>query len=311
MNSANESLLAGLARMISIRTHGTGDFGTPVEGLTFFRREAPTKPVMCMIEPSIVLVVRGVKQMWVGGKAYRYDTSDFLLTSLDLPADSEVLTASHDEPCIGLSLKLDLRAVAELIAQGELLPRRSRGITPGVGIGTATAEILRPFGRLLDLLDEPDAIPVLAPLIQREIHYRLLMSDQAFRLRQIASIDSQGHRVARAIDWLKKNYSAPLRVEDLAARVQMSAASFHQHFRQLTAMSPLQYQKWLRLNEARRLMMNEYLDASSACYRVGYESPSQFSREYSRHFGLPPKKDIAALREINPSAAATRLPLRK
>lgn len=300
----NEALLGSMVQTIAARTNGTGDFDTQIDGLTFFRREDPTKPAMCMIEPSIVLVARGVKQMWIGGKNYRYDTSNFLLTSLDLPVDSEVLTASHDEPCIGLTMKLNMRTIAELISQGELPPHRARGVSPGIGIGTASESILRSFGRLMDLLDEPEAIPVLAPLAQREIHFRLLLSDQATRLRQIASVDSQGHRVARAIDWLKKNYSAPLRVEELAAQVQMSTPTFHQHFRQLTSMSPLQYQKWLRLNEARRLMLNEHLDVSSASYQVGYESPSQFSREYSRVFGMPPKKDITKLRETHMSGAS-------
>lgn len=167
-----------------------------------------------------------------------------------MPANSEVITASRQEPCLGLTLKLDLRIVAELSAQGCLPPRRDRGVSLSVGIGTATSAILRPFGRLLELLEEPEAIPVLAPLLQREIHFRLLMSDQATRLRQIASIDSQGHRIARAISWLKLHYAAPLRVEGLATRVQMSTPTFNQHFRKLTSMSPLQYQKWIRLNEA-------------------------------------------------------------
>ncbi len=151
--------------------------------------------------------------------------------------------------------------------------------------------------RLLALLDEPDAIPTLAPMFQREIHYRLLTSDQASRLRQIASVDSQGYKIAKAIDWIKLNYASPLRVEYLAACAQMSTPTFHHHFRQLTAMSPLQYQKWLRLHEAKRLMLNEHLDAADAAFQVGYESPSQFSREYSRLFGAPPKRDIAALRD--------------
>ena len=158
------------------------------------------------------------------------------------------------------------------------------------------ATLLAPFDRLLALLDEPAAIPVLAPLIEREIHYRLLLSDQAARLWQIASVGSQSHRIAKAIDWLKTNYARPLRVDELAAHVQMSLSSLHHHFRQLTAMSPLQYQKWLRLNEARRLMLNERHDAASAAFMVGYESPSQFSREYGRLFGAPPKRDIEGLR---------------
>ncbi|MBT2336413.1 AraC family transcriptional regulator [Variovorax paradoxus] len=288
---------AAMAQIIGARTPGAGDYETPIAGLGFFRRESPAPPAVCMIEPSIVLLAQGAKQMWVGGEAYPYDTSRFLITSLDVPANSEVRVASPQQPCLGLVLKLDVRVLAELIAQGSLPPHRDRPVGVGVGIGAATPALLAPFGRLLELLDEPEAIPVLAPLIHREIHYRLLMSDQASRLRQIASVDGQGHRIARAIDWLKLNYASPLRIDELAARVQMSTPTFHHHFRQLTAMSPLQYQKWLRLNEAKRLMLNEHFDAASAAFKVGYESPSQFSREYSRLFGAPPKRDIEVLRE--------------
>lgn len=159
-----------------------------------------------------------------------------------------------------------------------------------------TPHLIEAFGRLIDLLDEPDAIPVLAPLIQREIHYRLLLSDQAALLWQITAAGSHSQRVAKAIDWLKANYASPLRIDDLASRVQMSTSSLHHHFRKLTAMSPLQYQKWMRLNEAKRLMLNEAMDATSAAFHVGYESPSQFNREYSRTFGQAPKRDIVALR---------------
>ncbi|WP_241802259.1 AraC family transcriptional regulator, partial [Pseudomonas corrugata] len=161
--------------VIDARTSGPGDFDTPISGLTFFRREAPAASVLCMVEPSVVLVARGAKQLWVGGDSYTYDPSRFLLTSLDLPANSEVVIASAESPCIGLTLKLDLRVVAELIAQGSLPPHRSRPVGASVGIGQTTADILRPFNRLLSLLDEPEAIPALAPLIQREIHYRLLV----------------------------------------------------------------------------------------------------------------------------------------
>jgi AraC-like DNA-binding protein len=287
-----------MAQSIGQRTLGKVDCPTLMSNLTFFRRDAPAPPAICLVEPSIVLVVQGEKQMLVGGEAFPYDMDRFLITSLDLPANSQVVTASPDMPCLGLTLKLDLRTMAELIAQGGLpLPvERSSDRGIGIGLGTVTPTLLDPIKRLLDLLDEPDAIPVLAPLIEREIHYRLLMSDQAVRLWQIASVGSQGHRVARAIDWLKVHYRTTLRIDDLAAYVQMSASSLHHHFRQLTAMSPLQYQKWLRLNEARRLMLNEGLDAASAAFEVGYESPSQFSREYGRLFGAPPKRDIDSLR---------------
>lgn len=285
-----------LAKIISARTTGTGDYETPIPNLTFFRRNTVTPPAICMVEPCVVLVAQGAKQLWMGGEAHRYDISRFLITSLDVPARSEVTVASPDKPCLGLTLKLDLRVLAEMIAHGGLSPPQKRSGGMSIGIGRVTPAILTAFRRLLELLDEADAIPVLAPLIQREIHYRLLKGDQAAKLRQIASVDGRGHRIAKAIDWLKLNYTAPLRVEQLADRVHMSTPTFHQHFRQLTAMSPLQYQKWLRLNEAKRLMLAEHLDAANAAFKVGYESPSQFSREYSRLFGAPPKRDVAGLR---------------
>ena len=291
-----DALREAMVDCIGRRTAGNADSPTPIPNLSFFRREMPMPPTICLVAAGVVLVVQGEKQMLVGGEAYPYDIHRFLITSLDLPANSQIVSASPEKPCLGLVLKLDLRIMAELIAQGGLPLPTERSNDRGIGIGTVTPVLLEPFKRLLDLLDEPDTIPVLAPLIEREIHYRLLKSDQAARLWQIASVGSQGHRVAKAIDWLKVNYAGTLRIEDLAAYVQMSTSSLHQHFRQLTAMSPLQYQKWLRLNEARRLMLNEDQDAASAAFEVGYESPSQFSREYTRLFGAPPKRDIEGLR---------------
>jgi transcriptional regulator GlxA family with amidase domain len=185
---------------------------------------------------------------------------------------------------------------AELSTHSKLPPPEDTSAQGLAAIGNLTPALADPFRRLIALLDEPESLPVLAPLIEREIHYRLLLSDQSARLRQIASTGSQSFRIARALDWLRQHYAQPLRVDELAAHVKMSASNLHLHFRQLTAMSPLQYQKWLRLNEARRLMLNEQLDAASAAFRVGYESPSQFSREYSRLFGAPPRRDIETMR---------------
>lgn len=290
-------LQADLASIIARHTEGVADCATPIPNLTLFRREAPARPAVCMIEPSIVMVAQGTKRLLVGGEGYAYDAKRFLLTSLDLPANSEVIEASAGKPCVGFGLKLDIRLLAELIAQeGEAL-RPARSPHASVGVGSITVALLEPFVRLLALLDEPAAIAVLAPLIQREVHYRLLATDQAARLRQIASVGSQSHRVARAIDFLKIHYAKPLRIEELAERAQMSPSSLHHHFRQLTAMSPLQYQKWLRLNEARRLMLSDGADAATAAFGVGYESPSQFSREYARLFGAPPRRDVEALRQ--------------
>jgi AraC-like DNA-binding protein len=294
--SPPEAILAALAGTIGRWTEGTEDRSTPVPDLAFFRREAPTPPGICRVEPSVVVVGQGAKRMLVGDDTYAYNSERFLIASFDIPASSSVVEASPDRPCLGLLLKLDLRMMTELAAQTRLPPPKDRSVAKGMALGTVTPSLLESFKRLTDLLDEPEAIEVLAPLVKREIHYRLLTSDQAGRLRQLASVGSQSHLVARAIEWLKMNYASPLRVEDLAERVHMSASSLHHHFRQLTAMSPLQYQKWLRLNEARRLMLNDGHDAASAAFEVGYESPSQFSREYARLFGAPPKRDVVSLR---------------
>jgi AraC-like DNA-binding protein len=303
------SLQAELAAIIERHTVGEADCATSIPNLALFRREAPARPAVCLVEPSVVLVARGAKRLLVGGEPYPYGTERFLMTSLDLPANSEVIQASADEPCVGLVLKLDIRLLAELIAQGTLAPARERSAYQRVGVGRITPTMLEPVVRLVRLLDEAAAIAVLAPLIQREIHYRLLESDQSARLWQIAAVGSQSHRIARAIDWLKVHYAQPLRIEDLAARVQLSPSSLHHRFRQFTAMSPLQYQKWLRLNEARRLMLNEGADAAGAAFSVGYESPSQFSREYSRLFGAPPRRDVEAMRPrvpLNPPRSSRR-----
>ena len=170
-----------------------------------------------------------------------------------------------------------------------------------MAVGELSEPLLCAFLRLLDLLEEPDDIPILAPLVQREILYRLLVGEQGPRLRQIGAAGCRSHQVARAIDWLKANFTQPLRIDDLASRVRMSPSAFHHHFHALTALSPLQYQKRLRLHEARKLMLTEQVDAASAAFQVGYESPSQFSREYSRLFGSPPLRDIRSLKQIGTS----------
>ncbi len=290
---------AALSEIIGRKTVGVEDLPTALDSILLFRREEKTEPATCLIEPSIVFVTQGVKQMLVGERAYQYNNENFLIASLDLPGNSQVLEASPEAPCLGLVFRLDLRMIAELSTQIRLPHVRDKAPDASTAIGEMTPALLEPFTRLLALLDEPESIPVLAPLIEREIHYRLLMSDQAHRLLRFVSVGSQSHRIARAIDWLKTNYARPLKVEDLAAQAQMSASSLHHHFRQLTAMSPLQYQKWLRLNEARRLMLNEHLDAAGAAFNVGYESPSQFSREYARQFGAPPKRDIQMMHSLH------------
>ncbi len=294
--------MKNLADAISQWTRNGEDYYSPIANLYLYRRNEPTTPNVCLVEPSIVFVAQGAKQLVIGDQCYRYDATRFMVTALNLPGSSQVLEASPEQPCLGLVYKLDLRTIAELATHSRRPTPADIASQGAAAIGSMTPTLADPFQRLLALLDEPQALPVLAPLIEREIHYRLLLSDQSARLRQIASVGSQSFRIARALDWLRLHYAQPLHVDELAAHVKMSASNLHLHFRQLTTMSPLQYQKWLRLNEARRLMLNEQLDAASAAFRVGYESPSQFSREYSRLFGAPPKRDVDAMRRDAASA---------
>lgn len=271
-------------------------FTGPIPALKLFQRTAPSEPMSCMYDPSVTLIVRGRKRVLLGEDIFLYDAGELLITSVDLPAIGEIIEAAPERPFLSLSMRLDQRVMTELIVEGNLHPPRTEPTGRGMTVGQASLSLLQAFQRLIDLFDTPDAIPVLSPLIQREILYRLMVSEQGTRLWQIASLGSQGQRIARAIAWLKEHATEPLRVDELAASVQMSTSTFHHHFRALTAMSPLQFQKWLRLHDARRLMLTEHLDAATAAFRVGYESPSQFGREYHRLFGAPPLRDIASLR---------------
>jgi AraC-like DNA-binding protein len=290
--------LDALGRSIA-RLTDTGDqLVTAIPDLSLYRRDAPTQPASYMYEPSICLTAQGAKRVVLGDDVYVYDAHHFLITSVDLPAVWQVIKASREKPYLGLVLKLDRREISQLMADSNLPPPRAQQSSRGMAIGEVTLPLLTAFQRLIDVLAEPKDIPILAPIFQKEIAYRLLIGDQGERLRQMASAGSQSHQIMRAIDWLKSHFTGTLRIEDLATQINMSPSSFHHHFRALTAMSPLQYQKWLRLNEARRLMLTERSDAASAALQVGYESPSQFSREYRRLFGAPPLRDITSLREM-------------
>ncbi len=234
---------------------------TAIPGLMLFRRDEPTEPMSIMYEPSICVIAQGAKRVLLGDDTYVYDAHHFLITSVDLPTVVQVIKASREKPCLGLMLKLDQREMSQLMVDSNLPPPRPQQSSRAMATGEVTLPLLAAFQRLIDLLDEPKDIPILAPIIQREIFYRLLVGDQGARLRQMASAGSQSQQIARAIDWLKGNFTQPLRIDDLASQVNMSTSTFHHHFRAVTAMSPLQYQKWLRLNEARRLM----LDRKSGC----------------------------------------------
>jgi AraC-like DNA-binding protein len=293
-----EIALEALGQSIARWTDRGDRLETAIPGLTLYRRDEPTEPVSIMYEPRICVIAQGAKRVLLGDESYVYDEHHFLLTSVDLPTFVQIIKASPEKPCLGLILKLDQCEMSQLVVDSNLPPPRAAQSSRGMATGEVTMPLVAPLQRLIDLLDEPKDIPILSPIIQREIFYRLLVGDQGTRLRQMAAAGSQGQQIARAIDWLKGNFTQQLRIDDLAGQVNMSTSTLHHHFRALTAMSPLQYQKWLRLNEARRLMLTERLNATTAAFQVGYESPSQFSREYSRLFGTSPLHDITNLRRM-------------
>ena len=273
---------------------------TDIPGLTLVRRPAPTAPCSMTYEPSVTVIAQGRKRVELGRNIFIYDASRFLLTSIDLPVVSRVIEASEEVPCLALSLKLEMSMVREFLGREEIQVIEAASESPGMATGETTVEFLGACCRLVDLLHTPRDIPFLGGLIQREIVYRILHSAEGARLRAIATLGAQSHRTAKAIAWIGAHYAKPLRLEDLAEIAGMGVSTLHHHFRVLTSMSPLQYQKQIRLQAARGRMLMDGLDAASAAFEVGYESASQFNREYSRFFGQPPMRDIRTLR--SPSA---------
>jgi len=297
-NSELDAARKSLGKNIARWTENGDLLLTAVPGLSLWQRDGSTPPESIMYEPRVCVMAQGSKRVMLGDESYVYDAHHFLITSVDLPAVAQVINASRERPCLGIVLDIDQRVISQLMVDSNLPAPRPQQSSRGMATGEITLPLLTAFQRLIDLLDAPNDVPILAPTIEKEIFYRLLVSEQGGRLRQMASAGSQSRQIARAIDWLKGNFTKPLRIDDLATQVNMSTSTFHHHFRQVTAMSPLQYQKWLRLNEARRLMLAESQDATTAAFQVGYESPSQFSREYSRLFGAPPLRDVTNLRQI-------------
>jgi len=269
---------------------------TNIPGLMLSRRTAPTAPTSVAFEPSLAVVAQGRKRIDLGRTTFIFDQSRFLLTSLDLPVVSQVIEARKEVPYLGFLLKLEMPVVRELLSREEIQAPEAPSDSPAMATGETTVELLDACCRLVDLLDTPQDIPFLSGLIQREIIYRILRGREGARLRAIATLGDQSQRTAKAIAWVRANYAKPLRVEDLAKIAGMGVSTLHHHFRTLTAMSPLQYQKQFRLHAARERMLIDSLDAASAAFEVGYESATQFNREYSRFFGQPPKRDIRTLR---------------
>jgi AraC-like DNA-binding protein len=293
---ARMSRLLTLVELLERQTRADGNYPTAIRGLTLYRHAKPSPPTSVVYEPALCVIAQGSKRVMFGDQEYRYDAARYLLIAADVPATARIVAATAQTPYLALRLVLDPLEVGEVVAQ--LGPRQQP--TPATGALAVSAldpALLDSVIRLVELLEIPRDAQVLAPLVRREITYRLLVGSGGHRLRQIISGNDQGQRITHALRWLKANYVEPLRVESLAKQAGMSASALHRHFKAVTALSPLQYQKRLRLQEARRLMLGEALDAAEASFRVGYESPSQFSREYGRLFGAPPRRDIEALRQ--------------
>ncbi|UQV44121.1 AraC family transcriptional regulator [Janthinobacterium lividum] len=298
-----------IAALISRHAPRTGDYTTAIGNLTFHRQSSVTESLFHAARPSVAIIAQGAKDVTLGSETFHYSRMQYLLTSVDLPVQVRVVEASVDKPHLCVVLGIDIADVAALLdsesngvsaAQQKILPA-----TRGISVSDVSAELLDAMLRLVRLLDKPEEIATLAPLIRRELTYRLLNGPVGARLRHMALASSQSHQVGQAIDWIKHNYCEPLRIEHLAGMANMSMSSLHHHFKAITAMTPMQYQKLLRLQEARRLMLVEQIDAGTAGYRVGYASESQFSREYSRQFGRAPMRDVGQVRAQLSGASAS------
>ncbi|MDP9532845.1 AraC family transcriptional regulator [Pseudomonas protegens] len=285
-----------LAAIIARNTTEDGSYATAIDSLFVSRHSTSHHFGSVLAQPALCIMAQGRKEVRLADESYNYDPLNYLVVSVSVPLSGKVAIVSPQEPILALRLDIDPGEINALIADAGPLGVPARPTGRGLYVERLDLAMLDAVLRLTRLLDTPKDIAMLAPLVRREILYRLLRSPQGHRLYEIATANSQGHRVNQAIKWLNGNFVQPLRIDDLAREVNLSVSTLHHRFKAMTAMSPLQYQKQLRLQEARRLMLAEGLEASAAGYRVGYESPSQFSREYSRLFGAPPLRDMARLR---------------
>jgi AraC-like DNA-binding protein len=278
-----------------------GTHPTPLPELSVIRRDRRTEATPGMYTPSVCLVLQGEKNVWSGNKVYRYNPASYLVSCLDIPAIFQVVSASSKQPYIGLKLELQPSVVYEILQETHSAEIQNEKPEGSFFVEKVTVELADAFARLMRILENKNDLKVLAPSIIREIHYRLMSSRYGAKIWQLGVVGSRTQRIGKVLDQLRKEYATPLRVTDLARTASMSPSAFHLHFRQVTSMSPLQYQKQIRLQEARRLLSIETLDAASVAFKVGYESPSQFSREYRRLFGEPPMRDLDRLRMSVPA----------
>ena len=293
---SGEPALTRLAHAINHLAQHDGDHATAIAALSLHRRSAPTEPLHCVYGLGLGVIAQGAKQVLLGDEVIDYVPGQYMLTTIDLPVVSHVTRASLRAPFLGLLLTLDARHITQLASDMDLAQRPRERVYPSISVEPLDEALVDALVRLVELLDEPVLVPSLAPLIQQEITIRLLAGPSGAQLRHLVAVGSPSQQIAKAVAWLKRNFAQTLHVDDLAARAHMSPSTFRQHFRAITGVSPLQYQKQLRLQEARQLMLNQNLDAGNAGGRVGYESASQFSREYARLFGEPPQRDIRRMR---------------
>jgi AraC-like DNA-binding protein len=289
-----QELSARVARL----TPFDGTHQTALPSLALNRGSVPTVCMPTVYQPCLGIVVQGRKRALLNGEVFNYDALNYLVVSVTLPGMGQVVEATPEHPYLSLRLNLDLEEIARLVLElgdrGPSPPAADRGLF----VARLDESLLDAVLRMVKLLDTPEDIAVLAPVVQREIYYRMLRGELGYRLVDLAQTEGGNHRIVRAIDWLKQHFAAPLRIEELADAVHMSPSALHHRFKAVTAMSPLQYQKHLRLHEARRLMFAGGIESATAGHRVGYESASQFSREYRRLFGAPPRSEIARLRDV-------------
>ena len=264
--------------------------------LYLYRTEVMTDVTPVVYDPSLCIMLQGEKEVYLNNDKLVYDPLSYLLVPVTVPVSGKVTKASVNKPYLALKMTIDLKKLADLVIDLGGRVERSKDQVKAMSVGRVDEALLSAVSRMVQLLDKPSDIPVLYPLLKREILYRLLLGDLGSQLRDFMLLDSQGHRISKVIEILRKKFNEPLRIKDLADEVHLSESALFQAFKAVTAMSPLQYQKKLRLNEARRIMLHEGIEAATASYKVGYESPSQFSREYSRLFGAPPKADIERVR---------------
>jgi AraC-like DNA-binding protein len=270
-----------------------------VGGAKVFVTTRTTAPLGNVAEPVVSLIAQGAKRTVLGSRAFDYAAGQFVVITVDLPLTSHITAASDAEPFIGCSLPLDPATIAQLLLEAPR-PARTAPDGPAISVSEATPDLIDAFGRLLNLASSPQDARVLAPAVRREIHWRLLTGPQGGLVRQVGLADSRVAVVARAIAWIKDHYAEVIRVDDLAAEVGLSVSSLNRHFRAATSMSPVQYQKQIRLQRARVRLLANPGDVAGAGHAVGYSSPSQFSREYSRQFGAPPSRHAPALRSDTP-----------